>query len=382
MPTPLNSCFLLRERHFWRVNRAGRLRLALAMATLSSSAFPLLAQEGPLTQDQVGELLADKRLARERILSLSENRCLSFVVDTKAAEPLLAESHDSALVAGLRNACYIGSALQISADRPGTAVRVGGQSMGVAPWTGPVQAAGRIEVEVHQGTWSQSVAVTVPTNRIVKIAFHVPADTAVIPPAPSDLELARLAADTALYVPRTPRPLLPRPPVPHSTLGLTLVGGIVGAAAAAGTGAVACKSNQYVPLPYAHGYDTVGTAKQTSVGCTAATGAAGLLAGGLLGQIIGRVGNASRERAYDWAKAGYPMQVTKWEAQNTTDSAVQISENKTKYQEALTAAQEATAVANANAAIRSNNAMLKNPEITVESAPRLAHAYTSTGDTQ
>jgi hypothetical protein len=332
------------------------------------------ARGQPLSQDDIARFIAGK-MSRDRILAISHSRCLSFVADAQGTQPLLAQSGDSALITGLRDACYLGSALVVVVDRTGVRVAVDDQPVGEAPWKAP-RPPGHVLVAVEQGSWSQHETVDLLRGQSVTVTFHVPADTQPNPGPPSQAELVALAQDTLAYTPKVSKPIPPVPPGSRGTLGSTIIGALVGGAAGAGIGLAACNTKSPVYTNTSGGYGVqTGTKSSIDGGCTAAAAGGGVAIGGLVGNLIARAGHGAKVRQYQRDSSAYVIKWRYWQQQNATDSATAVSAKRRHYQEVKAAAARAQQIAELNAQTREHNARLVT-EINVGSPLRFDHPST------
>lgn len=352
----------------------------LVMVALFAVVAPPCAkgQRTPLTEEQIASLIS-RKASKDAILTVSHDQCIDFVVDERHKKGLLSESGDSALVSGLSEACYIGSALEITADRPGATVSLAGRQVGAAPWRGPVSAPDHVVILVEQGSWSQRVSVDLKKGQYVRVAFHMPVDTLPVPPSLSPAQLAQLAADTAVFTPRSARPIAPVRPTSRSTLAGTVIGALVGGAAGAGVGYAACKTTSPVESPSQLGGYNASHSTTSSIngGCVAGAGGGGLLVGGIVGNLISRAQYGGKLRRYQHDSTAYAGLLASWQQQNASDSARAISDKRQKYHDEQAKVDRARQIVQLNTDARARNTKLAGPEITVEPAHQLPRAGAS-----
>jgi hypothetical protein len=235
----------------------------------------------PYPLDSVEHMIAS-RMRPGRVLGLVQGNCLAFVMDSVAGDRLAKAGAQPSLIRSLGDICYKGPSLEVTSDPPSAGVTVNGRASGRTPWVSPVAPRSGVRIAVSTGAASREALIDIAAHESVRIHFVLPQDT--IP--------------HGTYTPPQSGPTRP------SRLKSWILGGLAGAAAGLGIGAIACKSENttYQYDPNGDTWTATGTSNETEGGCVAGTTAVGTLA-------VGFVANR-------WVNRSYQKRRREWEQSN------------------------------------------------------------------
>lgn len=290
---------------------------------------PALAQQ-PLPASRIALMKSETR-SNDEILAAARRDCIAFVVDDEASR-LARAGVDDELIRSLRSVCYKGPGLQVSTNPGGAELRVNGASVGVSPWFGPMSPQ-TVQLEVRRNGRSIPVQVDVLAGRWTVVQFTFAGDTAAVPAASSDEEIARLRRDLMSPL-RDAAP--PEPSQPRLRSGSSIsIGGIAGAALAAGAGAALCKTTAFRNDPDGRGGFVSVEFKKRNTPCLAGSIGGGFAAGGFSGLTMARSRHRQDVAKFEKDIAGYPVAYANWKARYQSDSAQRSQTTLSRLNEAL-----------------------------------------------
>ena len=347
---------------------------ALLLATILGIPSVGRAQDSrgdePYSIDQVAEAVATG--LGTRMLERARANCISFFVDVTTVRRLRAAGAEPDFTTALREACYVGTSLEVTTEPAGAEVWVQDRLVGTTPWVSPMAPARKASVEVRLGGQSRRVTLDIVPDSLVSVHFDMPRDTASLPVLASDFELRNLrvqAGNFSLSRPR-PRPRPPTPPTRGSSVGSVIFGGLIGAAAGVAAGTLLCRQEVavYTPTDTINGIPIktqTGTERKLQGGCVGFSVGGGAAAGGVAGNMWAATGVGRRRRRYDEERKIYERQLARWEEQRRAAELLAQNDARRAERERLVAR---------NAEIRAANEKIGKPRISVGPPTRLSRA--------